>query len=1224
MSLSMRRSRLLLCLASVTAVTVSGAGGAAAQEPREPSFLDVPDRPLDARPTPSAESAAGLAELEGELTRFGDRLRAYRRDVDALAERRARAERRSVLGRRASLLRAERRLEAAARREALARLEAFVRAHPRAPRHTPDALLRLAELYTERAFDALDTGRTDRLELSPAIAATERVVLEFPRYERRDRAAYLLGWALAESGREHEAADVYRALVCANVHGYPPRPSSDGGDAPLAQPSLHHPALERDAERRRTPTLQAYVGCAPALASELEVEVWLRLGEIHFDVADLDAAIGAYRHVVAAPADRLYAFGLYKLAWSHYRAGHYAEAIERFAQLIDHSDEVERATGRAGSELRGEALQYIALTLAWDDWDEDGQPDHAAGGAHPLERLEDPSLWPHDRPWAREVYRRVGDVLFEQAHPDEAIFAWRLRLAGFQACDDADVHLSIVRAHRQRGDEDAALEALEALATRAPEGCHADRARLEQLGRRALETVAHIHHERAQRARHRSDADARRHYDRAVEVYRRYVAAYPNHPSRYAIRYDLADALYWSGRWAEAAEVYAAVRDSRVDDRLFARAARRVVESFARVAEAARTALPEEPASAPREVPLALQRIARAREIYVRWVTPAEDEERVRDAFAFNNAVLLERFGYAEAAARRFHALFTAHCAGPAASEVGRDAWWAMHAIATAREDLDALERLTSEVRARRCSFAPDAEPVLAEGCEGELCEHVPRLEVAVRFRRLLDEARAMEGIPDGADRRARAEHVAARLVSSADRAPAHPQTPAALHLAAQLLADEAGRPAAAATIYQRIVDELGPRRGADEAARRELDAIVADAHFQLARSAQRAFDYERALAGYETLLTTPRFAGGDEEMSERRRDAAVNAAILTARLGRHADAARAWTRAAERLDGDLARAARLAAAEEMLTAGDARAAARALDGWLSEEARADAPTVRAWWTRAEAAAALGDAPTRERALHETRSAFSAASIAPSAEEAELAARAALALADLRAAETTHPAIDPGRRPSMRRYVDALRARVREESARAAPVIDAYAAVHAMGRAREGISALRRQGERYEALVRVVLASRFTLPDDVRRQIRGASPAARDEVRARLEDALRATLDELVRPVECLAVERYALAARLSARASLPTLESDRARQRLAAYGEERVAVCLARAHERDPSFEGLRPGELSRSRPGRHAGRVLGPPALEDRGTSTAPSPPGGRGRDRAPRPGR
>ncbi|HBQ18793.1 MAG TPA: hypothetical protein DEF51_49265, partial [Myxococcales bacterium] len=106
----MRRSRLLLCLASVTAVTVSGAGGAAAQEPREPSFLDVPDRPLDARPTPSAESAAGLAELEGELTRFGDRLRAYRRDVDALAERRARAERRSVLGRRASLLRAERRL----------------------------------------------------------------------------------------------------------------------------------------------------------------------------------------------------------------------------------------------------------------------------------------------------------------------------------------------------------------------------------------------------------------------------------------------------------------------------------------------------------------------------------------------------------------------------------------------------------------------------------------------------------------------------------------------------------------------------------------------------------------------------------------------------------------------------------------------------------------------------------------------------------------------------------------------------------------------------------------------------------------------------------------------------------------------------------------------------------------------------------------------------------
>ena len=88
-----------------------------------------------------------------------------------------------------------------------------------------------------------------------------------------------------------------------------------------------------------------------------------------------------------------------------------------------------RRTGQAGPPLRDEALAYIATTLAHDDWDDDGRPDHDQGGPHPLERLEDGSLWPRDRSWSAAVYRRVGDVLFEDAHLDEAILAWRLRLA---------------------------------------------------------------------------------------------------------------------------------------------------------------------------------------------------------------------------------------------------------------------------------------------------------------------------------------------------------------------------------------------------------------------------------------------------------------------------------------------------------------------------------------------------------------------------------------------------------------------------------------------------------------------------------------------------------------------------------------------------------------------------------------------------------------------------
>src|SRR5690606_5866580 len=110
--------------------------------------------------------------------------------------------------------------------------------------------------------------------------------------------------------------------------------------------------------------------------------------------------------------------------------------------------------------------------------------------------------------------------------------------------------------------------------------------------------------------------------------------------------------LYWSGRYEEAAEAYDAIVRSRFDDRLMARAARRVVESLTRALEAevasGALALREHPpalaggAVTAEAVPAALQRVARAREIYVRWVE--HDEEGVRDAYAFNNAALLYRY----------------------------------------------------------------------------------------------------------------------------------------------------------------------------------------------------------------------------------------------------------------------------------------------------------------------------------------------------------------------------------------------------------------------------------------------------------------------------------------------------------------------------------------------------------------------------------------------------
>ncbi|HJL18427.1 MAG TPA: hypothetical protein RMH99_22375, partial [Sandaracinaceae bacterium LLY-WYZ-13_1] len=385
---------------------------------------------------------------------------------------------------------------------------------------------------------------------------------------------------------------------------------------------------------------------------------------------------------------------------------------------------------------------------------------------------------------------------------------------------------------------------------------------------------------------------------------------------------------------------------------------------------------------------------------------------------------------------------------------------------------------------------------------------------------------------------------------------------------------------------------EVAPRRADDPARQAELDAIVAEAHFQLARSAQRAFDYERALAGYATLVGSARFArSADPEMPARLRDARWNAARLSSSLGRHAEAARAWEEAARMHDGEPARRARLQAAREQLAARDARGAARALDRWLA--AHPEAPeAAEAHWLRARAAEAGGDEPRRLAALEATVDRVEATR-EPTPRARDRAARAQLALADAEVAARSATPIRVGRHPDLASAVDALEDGVRRETARVRAGVDAYEAVVPHGRALQSVAALTRQGALYEGLVRDVLDARLEMPRRMRARLR-ASPAIARRVRARWDDTVRGQLDARVRPVECLAVRRYLLAARLASRASLPSDDAQRAARRLAAYGEERVAACAAEGHAADPSFEALRPGELDRARRGRHAG----PPA--------------------------
>ncbi|MFK7991679.1 MAG: hypothetical protein AB8I08_37025 [Sandaracinaceae bacterium] len=316
-------------------------------------------------------------ELAEERTRFRERERAYQASLRQHAAFRDRSHDRRLSVRYAPALLAEARAATEARAEAIAELESFVAQHPDDPQHTPGALLRLAEL---RLVEALERAEGTRpLDLAVPLAIAQRVAREFRSAPHRSRAAYLAGWCLAATDRDEEAAAAWRRAVC-----------DGGGDE--------------------------YTAC-PSADGELAVEMFLRLGRHHARRGELRAARGAYAQVAAHPTHRLAARGSLESAALARRSADAEGALRILSRLL------ERQTAEA---VRSEALALFAAILCDEDWDLDGRPDHAAGGAHPLERLEDRRLFPHDRDWTGDVYLRVGLRLHRARHPDEARMAWRL------------------------------------------------------------------------------------------------------------------------------------------------------------------------------------------------------------------------------------------------------------------------------------------------------------------------------------------------------------------------------------------------------------------------------------------------------------------------------------------------------------------------------------------------------------------------------------------------------------------------------------------------------------------------------------------------------------------------------------------------------------------------------------------------------------------------------
>jgi TolA-binding protein len=513
-----------------------------------------------ATPAPPAEAVPpvgddqGRAELEAAIRGFEAEAGAYRAEIQQMVQKQFDERRRFTGDHYEQAIRDLEVLERSEREAAIARFEEFVRRYPDDPEYTPDAMFRLAELHYEQANDdfanaiarqqadaqkALAEGR----ELPPeplksyarSIALYQRIITGFPDYKFGHGVQYLLAYCLGEMGQGEEAVAAYRALI------------------------------ERDPDSTFVP------------------EAWVRLGDWYFDEVKADSlknAADAFSHLYQFPDHPLFARAIYKLGWTYYRMDDFGNAVDAFTKLLDHYVAEAQKTGQkpGAGDVWPEAVQYTAISFADERW---GGVDKARAFYGSL----------GGRSYEPEVFRRLGDVYFEETKYPSAVAAYKVFLEKEPLSPDAPaVQAKIVLAWSRDRQFDKEAAEREALVAAFHEGTPWwDRnkgdpelvASVRELSEKSLLRAASFHHAQAQAYKGQGKLEAAvAEYRIASKAYGDYLGRFPHSKQAHELTYNWADTLYNALEFEKAAAVYALVRDDPAGDKFRAEAAVSAVISW--------------------------------------------------------------------------------------------------------------------------------------------------------------------------------------------------------------------------------------------------------------------------------------------------------------------------------------------------------------------------------------------------------------------------------------------------------------------------------------------------------------------------------------------------------------------------------------------------------------------------------------------------------------------
>ncbi|MFO0726779.1 MAG: tetratricopeptide repeat protein [Myxococcota bacterium] len=163
---------------------------------------------------------------------------------------------------------------------------------------------------------AKDFTRESELIKQNALKLYEKVLQEFPTYQRNDEVLFYLGYNEYEAGNKEQAVQHYWALI------------------------------KQFPESRLVP------------------DAYLQLGEHFFGANDVAKARKAYERALATTVPRVKSYALYKLSWCDYNVQEYAEGIKKLKQVISTS---EGGKDKESLQLKSEALGDLSRFFSYVD-----------------------------------------------------------------------------------------------------------------------------------------------------------------------------------------------------------------------------------------------------------------------------------------------------------------------------------------------------------------------------------------------------------------------------------------------------------------------------------------------------------------------------------------------------------------------------------------------------------------------------------------------------------------------------------------------------------------------------------------------------------------------------------------------------------------------------------------------------------------------------------------